>query len=266
MAEVEVNVVMGAQLRAIVRSALLHVRNRVDEVTNDRWSLDEIDAELEKWPLSADPEDTLPQWLLNRFGKFMEPLDVDETADEWETLSESSKKWWEHEANAVRRAVGRGGFKKTDPLADVPLMPDGSVLSTPINQLHQAEQGNTTGQVKGVVDLNLKETESLGEAIRVAVGAASACWTQLSGAGIFDSDRALDIAAQLEHHFHSLMVLMNGQILQRHQALGERLSEYNAAGVPMVAVTQVRDILIGRATPEEYKTALQARPGTEDNG
>lgn len=48
--------------------------------------------------------DTLPHWLYVRFGKgglgFRE-LDAD------------TRSWWDHEAQAVRRAVARNGFKQT---------------------------------------------------------------------------------------------------------------------------------------------------------
>lgn len=254
---VEVNVVMGAQLRAIVRSALLHVRKKVDEVTQDGMTLQAIDDELVKWPLSVagEPEDTLAQWLFKRFGHYRP-----EFADEvWGHLNEENKAYWEHEADAVRRAVGRGGFKLTDPNAG-----SGFVLSTPINELHQKANENTSGEIKSLRPLDLKNTESLGEAIRIAVGAASTCWTNVFNAGVFKSEDALDISAQLEHHFHSLLVLANKQIWDRHQALASHLQNYWSAGVPMIAVSQVRDILAGRATPEDYTSALQVRPSAEE--
>lgn len=42
-----------------------------------------------------------------------------------------------------------------------------------------------------------KEPEDLTQAVHVAVGAASACWENLAGAGVFDSDRARDVAQGL---------------------------------------------------------------------
>lgn len=39
--------------------------------------------------------------------------------------------------------------------------------------------------------------DSLEEAVQIAVGAASACWENLSGAGVFQDGRALEIADQL---------------------------------------------------------------------
>ena len=49
--------------------------------------------------------DTLPEWLYQRFGR-RQPA-----APEWSVLLDEDKSFWEHEAAAVRRAVGRGGFK-----------------------------------------------------------------------------------------------------------------------------------------------------------
>jgi hypothetical protein len=46
-------------------------------------------------------EDTLPQWLYKRF-----------KSGHWEDLSEDDQEYWRHEAEAVRRAVDRNGFKK----------------------------------------------------------------------------------------------------------------------------------------------------------
>lgn len=48
-------------------------------------------------------QDTLAEWLFNRFFKVETP---------WEDLDEDNRLFMEHEANAVRRAVARGGFKK----------------------------------------------------------------------------------------------------------------------------------------------------------
>lgn len=46
--------------------------------------------------------DTLPQWLHWRFGKH---------GQRWDALDADDQAYWEHQAAAVRRAVGRGGFK-----------------------------------------------------------------------------------------------------------------------------------------------------------
>jgi hypothetical protein len=114
--------------------------------------------------------------------------------------------------------------------------------------------------VKGYRQLDLKNAETLGEAIRIAIGAASTCWTNMFGAGTFKPEVALDIANQLEHHFHHLMVLMNASMGERHQALFDHLKKYHDAGQPMVSVTQVMEILTGRTTPVEYDSAMQRSP------
>jgi len=160
--------------------------------------------------------------------------------------------YWEHEAAAVRRAVGRGGFKSSKKSVDFP-------LSTPINELHQAdrEQGDKQPEPGSLRPLDLKNAESLGEAIRIAVGAASMCWTNMIGAGVFKSEDALDIAAQLEHHFIYLRSLMMGQMDERHQALSRMLTDYLGTGEPLVSTQQVYNILCGHSTPAEYESALQ---------
>jgi len=50
-------------------------------------------------------KDTLAEWLFNRYFKVETP---------WEALDEDNKAFMEHEANAVRRAVARGGFKESE--------------------------------------------------------------------------------------------------------------------------------------------------------
>jgi hypothetical protein len=54
-----------------------------------------------------EPEqpDTLAPWLYWRFGR--DPLGAP-----WESLDEDYRSRWEHEAEAVRRAVARGGFSR----------------------------------------------------------------------------------------------------------------------------------------------------------
>lgn len=267
--EVEVNVVMGAQTRAIVRSALLHVRNNVR-----KWapgsvipgSLEAgvvglIDEELEKWPLGGEADDTLAQWLYNRFGKLMERLDPTETAKDWPQLPEDGMSWWEHEAAAVRRAVGRGGYKTSPSEVDI---------NHPISELHEAN-ARSGGEVKGYRQLDLKNAETLGEAIRIAIGAASMTWTNPSGAGTYLPDVALDLATQLEHHVMEYITRGLGQVGQRHDALARRLRAYRDRGDTMVNIQQVYAILAGTTTPEEYTSALQPRPATpqerdRDNG
>ena len=193
--EINVNVVMGPQLRAIVRSALMHVRNQFnDDSIAGSGEIRErvrrtIDTELAKWPLETEPEDTLAQWLFRRFNS---PR-VQPYATDWGKLDEADKSWWEHEADAVRRAVGRGGFKDGDKKLH---------LDTPVSALNKANERAEVagGEVKGFRELGLKATNSLGEAIRIAIGAPSTCWTHLERAGAFKPEEALDIACQLEHH------------------------------------------------------------------
>jgi hypothetical protein len=52
--------------------------------------------------LVATEADTLANWLHLRFGK---------TVTAWEYLDLVDREYWEHEAQAVRRAVARGGFR-----------------------------------------------------------------------------------------------------------------------------------------------------------
>lgn len=250
---VEVNVVMGAQLRAIVRSALLQLRDEIRSQDFRDYAvredvIDTIDAALEKWPLSADPEDTLAQWLHARFasvatGERIHPY--------WSELNEHDRQWWEKEAAAVRRAVGRGGFKTS---------PDEVEISTPIGDLHQAHQ-NSGNMVKGYRDLELKNAETLGEAIRIAVGAASTCWTKLDQAGEFQPETALDIATQLEHHVMEKITEGIGSIQIRHQELANRLQAYRESGTVVISIEQAMGLLTGRATPADYDSALQHKPG-----
>jgi hypothetical protein len=42
-----------------------------------------------------------------------------------------------------------------------------------------------------------QEPESLEQAVQIAVGGASACWDNLEGAGVFRSDRALEVSEAL---------------------------------------------------------------------
>lgn len=52
--------------------------------------------------------DTLAHWLSRRF---------DVNAGAWDAMSDDDRSYWEHEAEAVRRAVARGGFRTADPKA-----------------------------------------------------------------------------------------------------------------------------------------------------
>lgn len=53
--------------------------------------------------------DTLPAWLYQRFMPHGEG---------WDNLDDDQRSYWEHHAAAVRRAVGRGGFKTAVPPAE----------------------------------------------------------------------------------------------------------------------------------------------------
>lgn len=55
--------------------------------------------------------DSLPAWLAQRFGR-------DTQGRDWDQMSPDDQSYWEHEAAAVRRAVGRGGFKQPETAAD----------------------------------------------------------------------------------------------------------------------------------------------------
>lgn len=50
--------------------------------------------------------DTLAEWLFHRF------VEVPYGVGPWDDLDQEDRDYWEHEANAVRRAVARGGFKE----------------------------------------------------------------------------------------------------------------------------------------------------------
>lgn len=50
--------------------------------------------------------DTLPQWLYQRFARFRPG-----GPENWSDVTEDGRAYWAHEAAAVRRAVARNGFK-----------------------------------------------------------------------------------------------------------------------------------------------------------
>lgn len=68
--------------------------------------------------------------------------------------------------------------------------PSGPPLPTPQNAPHVDEGPSEPWQYD-------RTPESLSEAVQVAGGAFSACWSNLSGAGIFESDRALEVSDAL---------------------------------------------------------------------
>jgi len=80
-----------------------------DDTTQQRSGRRLLDILASHGAPDADSEretpDTLPQWLARRFGR----------AVAWNDLAEDTRLYWQHEANAVRRAVARGGFKAAPP-------------------------------------------------------------------------------------------------------------------------------------------------------
>jgi hypothetical protein len=57
----------------------------------------------------TETTDTLPQWLHHRFGAYLHGGDN----QPWDQLEDADRDYWTHEADAVRRAVARGGFRTT---------------------------------------------------------------------------------------------------------------------------------------------------------
>ena len=56
----------------------------------------------------ATPDDTLPQWLYQRFACPGQPA----ARIAWDLLDDNIRSYWKHTADAVRRAVARNGFKE----------------------------------------------------------------------------------------------------------------------------------------------------------
>jgi hypothetical protein len=52
-------------------------------------------------------------------------------------------------------------------------------------------------QASSYWDEQLGSADTLEEAVGLAIGAASACWTNLDGAGTFESERAAEISGAL---------------------------------------------------------------------
>jgi hypothetical protein len=128
-----------------------------------------IDKELVKWPMSTvGDDDWLPKWIYDRFAKH-------ELGFDWDKLTDGDRKYYEHEAAAVRRAVGRAKVGATgDPIPDV---------------------------------------------------------------------RVID-----------------NEMASRHQTVCSLLDQYRQSTNPLVSVNQIFDIMCGRATPDQYDSALQALP------
>lgn len=162
--EVEINVVMGTQLRAIVRSALLHVKNKYAKLKPDTvedylalpMQIEEIiDAELAAWPMSTtDEEDHLPAFLEERFTK---------------EGTEYSEGYWEFQAASVRRAVGKGRLR-----------PYEKPESERVRQLAMQGMGQIRGRHQDVAELLQKYKEagqpvvSVEQVFHILTGAANA--------------------------------------------------------------------------------------------
>ena len=74
--------------------------------------------------------------------------------------------------------------------------PTGELTAPPVQEIQDLARANG-GEVKGIRSLNLKEAETVQQAIQLAVGAASMTWESVHG--VFNSEWALDICTQLEH-------------------------------------------------------------------
>lgn len=66
----------------------------------------------------------------------------------------------------------------------------------------------------------------LSEAVQVAVGGASACWENLGGAGVFQSDRALEISDALIAWIEDNYVTKVEAMEQAQQAVGNYQRKY----------------------------------------
>jgi hypothetical protein len=89
-------------LHFAVRDDAGDVLVRTAEIAADAERARLATAYVEHLKTGAGRPDTLAQWLFKRFG--MVRMD-------WGDLSEDGTSYWEHEADAVRRAVDRGGFR-----------------------------------------------------------------------------------------------------------------------------------------------------------
>jgi hypothetical protein len=204
-------------------------------------------------PQGIHAKGTLAEWLYNRFGTKMEPLDPTETAKTWDRLEAEDQSYWAHQAYAVRRAVERvdAPYKPKPEQDDTELV--ALAEDQTIRALHHVHE-ICGGEVKGFRQLNLKAAESMGEAIRIAVGAASTCWTNMMGAGVFKSTEALDISTQLEHHIDAHITKGLGAIGLRHNVIGAKLRALKERGETTVPIQDVMDILVGKKDQEAHST------------
>lgn len=84
--------------------------------------------------------DTLSAWLYQRFA-------VIHGAPAWDRLADGDRAYWEHHAEAVRRAVSRGGFKAVAPDAASapPAAPLRPVQASSVSESAQSAAGASEG-------------------------------------------------------------------------------------------------------------------------
>lgn len=99
----------------------------------------------------------------------------------------------EHTMGKVYQVLVSSGFTNSEAAGVVSKFQNAGILF---------RERDNNPEVEGVIDLDLKGKE-LSEAIGIAAGALTACWDNLSGAGVFEGARASDIVAQLEHRIYA---------------------------------------------------------------
>jgi hypothetical protein len=90
-------------------NAVVEVHNAGLSVPEFIMEADDLNPDATEMAEPVELKDTLAEWLFHRFGRNgAKGLD-------WSKISEEDVKYWHHEADAVRRAVARGGFKNPMP-------------------------------------------------------------------------------------------------------------------------------------------------------
>lgn len=178
-----------AELRAAIAADLAKIADRVEGLVAERYGaasgigpgsaemVREAARTVSVFPLPEEkasagtaPEaapDTLAAWLHWRFGP---------NGKRWDGLGEDDRSYWEHQARAVRRAVGRGGFKVGGADAalalDTPTAPAEKASATPaptatpdgttraLEQLAPALEATATAQDDGGFHLDLVATRA----------------------------------------------------------------------------------------------------------
>jgi len=90
--------------------------SHVDPVSEDEWEAARAAQQIAAVDSDPASTDRLPEWLYGRFNRVAQP---------WQSLSDDDRSYWAHEADAVRRAVERGGFKRlghSSPAESVPAL------------------------------------------------------------------------------------------------------------------------------------------------